>query len=77
MKKQTKAIVYNFLGFALFFLPVYFLVGTFTQLSGWWIPLTAFMVATLLAPKFQAVRTNEGEKVFVKWMFFKGVKEVK
>jgi hypothetical protein len=30
-----------------------------------------------LAPKFQAVKTNEGEKIFMKWLFIKGVKEVK
>jgi hypothetical protein len=39
--------------------------------------MTGFMVALLLAPKFQAVKTNEGEKIFMKWLFIKGVKEVK
>jgi len=30
-----------------------------------------------LAPKFQAVKTNEGEKLFMKWLFIKGIKEIK
>lgn len=77
MSKTVKSFVYNFLGFALFFLPVYFIAGAYTGLSGFWVPLTAFMVATLLAPKFQAVKTREGDRIFVKWLFFKGVREVK
>jgi hypothetical protein len=48
-----------------------------THLQGFWIPMTGFMVALLLAPKFQALKTSEGEKIFVKWLFVKGVKEVK
>lgn len=76
MNKRVQSLVYNFLGYAAFFIPVYFLVQRFTNLTDWWVPLTAFMVATLLAPKFQAVRTAEGEKLFMKWLFIKGVKKV-
>jgi hypothetical protein len=36
----------------------------------------AFVIGTILAPKFQAVNTREGEKLFMKWLFVKGVKEV-
>jgi hypothetical protein len=39
--------------------------------------MTGFMVALLLAPKFQMVKTQNGEKIFMKWLFIKGVKEVK
>ncbi|MBN9283018.1 hypothetical protein [Flavobacterium sp.] len=46
------------------------------QLTGW-IPVTAFVVSTLLAPKFQAVKTNDGEKLFMKWIFIKGIREIK
>jgi hypothetical protein len=38
--------------------------------------MTAFVIGTILAPKFQAVTTREGEKLFMKWLFVKGVKEV-
>ena len=77
MKKSTKALLFNFLGFAVIYLITYFLITRFTYLSGWWIPVTAAMASMLLAPKFQAVKTREGEKLFMKWLFVKGLKEIK
>lgn len=77
MTKKTKAFLYNFLGFAIIFFAVRYLVGTFTHLQGYWIPVTAFVVGTILAPKFQTVNTNQGEKLFMKWLFIKGFKEIK
>ncbi|ESU26618.1 hypothetical protein FLJC2902T_25920 [Flavobacterium limnosediminis JC2902] len=78
MTLKTKSIVFNFLGFAVLFTVIRFLVlPEFTNLTGVFLPLTAFVVATLLAPKFQAIKTGEGEKLFMKWLFTKGVKEIK
>nr|WP_286915206.1 hypothetical protein [Flavobacterium sp. UBA4197] len=54
-----------------------FLIDAYTNLQGFWIPVTAFVVSTLLAPKFQAVKTNDGEKLFMKWIFIKGIREIK
>ena len=77
MSKKTKSFLFNFIGFAIIFFTVRYLVGTFTHLQGYWIPITAFVVGTILAPKFQTVQTNEGEKLFMKWLFIKGFKEIK
>ena len=79
MSKKVKAFLYNFIGFAGFFLPVYYLIQRYggLTLSGYFIPITAFVIATLMAPKFQAVKTHDGEKLFMKWLFIKGVKELK
>nr|WP_294939131.1 hypothetical protein [uncultured Flavobacterium sp.] len=77
MTLRTKSLVYNFIGFAILFIIIRFLADAFTNLSGLWLPITSFVVATLLAPKFQAVKTSEGEKLFMKWLFIKGVKEIK
>lgn len=77
MSKKTKAFVYQLLCFATLFILFRFLIATYTNLQGYWIPITAFVVGTILAPKFQAIRTNEGEKLFVKWIFMKGIKEIK
>lgn len=77
MSKQAKAFIYNFLGFAAFFLPSYYLIKSFTGLTGFWIPITAFVISTILAPKFQAIKTNEGEKLFMKWILSREVKELK
>jgi hypothetical protein len=77
MNKKVKSFLYNFIGFVVIYLPTLFLVDQFTHLSGLWIPMTSFMVALILAPKFQAIKTSSGEKIFMKWLFIKGVKEIK
>jgi hypothetical protein len=77
MSQQTKAFIYQFLCFAVLFIAIRFVIDLYTNMYGIWIPLTAFVAATLLSPKFSSVRTKDGEKLFVKWMFFKGVKEIK
>jgi hypothetical protein len=33
--------------------------------------LTAFIVGTILSPKFKAVKTEDGEKLFMKWILSK------
>ncbi|WP_313807309.1 hypothetical protein [Flavobacterium sp.] len=77
MSKITKAFLYNFLGFAPLFIIFRVIAGYATNLTGFWLPLTAAVAASILAPKFKAIKTNEGEKIFMSWMFIKGVKEVK
>ena len=77
MNKQNKSFVYNLLGFLPIYVITYVLVSQFTDLSGLWIPLTAFMVTLLLSPKFQYVKKMGEEKIYMKWLFIKGVKEVK
>jgi hypothetical protein len=52
-------------------------VDEYTNLTGFWIPITAFVIGTLLAPKFQVIATKDGEKMFMKWIFIKGIKEIK
>ena len=61
----------------MFYIPAYLLVMNYSHLQGLWIAGTAFMVSLILAPKFQAVKTHDGEKIFMKWLFVSGVKEVK
>ena len=77
MSKKVKSFIYNFLGFSVFYIPAYLLVMNYSHLQGLWIAGTAFMVSLILAPKFQAVKTHDGEKIFMKWLFISGVKEVK
>ena len=77
MSKRNKAFVYQIICFAILFIPLRYIIGAHTGLTGYWIPLTSFVIATIVTPKFQAIRTNEGEKLFVKWLFAKQVKEIK
>ena len=75
-KLQVRAFLYQLGCFAILFISLQFLIDKYTQLSGLWIPMTAFFVGTILAPKFQAVKTKDGEKLFMKWMFVKGIKDI-
>ena len=76
MSKKTKAFIFQLLSFLVFFLGFTFLFKQYFQFNDFVIKLMAFVVGTVLAPKFQAVTTKEGEKLFMKWLFKKGVKEI-
>ncbi len=75
-KLQIRAFLYQLGCFTILFLSFRYLVAHYTNLTGFYIPLTAFVIGTLLSPKFQAVKTKEGEKLFMKWIFIKGIKEI-
>ncbi len=76
MSLKTKAFLYQFLCFAVLFIAARFALEAYSNLSGFWLPLTAFVIGTLLAPKFRVISTNEGDKMYMKWLFAKGVKEI-
>ena len=75
-KLQLRAFLYQLAAFAILFIAFRFLIAAYTGLTGIWIPLTAFVIGTIVGPKFQAVRTKDGEKLFMKWLFIKGIKEI-
>jgi len=75
-KLQVRAFLYNLGCFAILFILFRYLVEQYTSLSGFWIPMTAFLLGTFLAPKFQAAKTKDGEKLFMSWLFVKGIKEI-
>jgi len=76
-KLQLRAFLYQLLCFGILFIGLRFLIGKYTNMTGLWVPLTAFVVGTILSPQFQAVKTNDGEKLFMKWIFMKGIKILK
>jgi hypothetical protein len=75
-KLQVRAFLYQLGCFAILFISGRYLVAMYTGLTGLWIPMTAFIAATLISPKFQAVKTKDGEKLFMKWIFIKGIREI-
>ena len=77
MNLETKSLLYQFICFAAIFALVRYAIVPYTSLTGYWLPITAFVVATLLCPVFKVVRTPQGQKLYMKWMFIKGVKEIK
>ena len=77
MSKKTKAFIYQLLSFIIFFLGFTYIFKQFFSFEDLYIKLMAFAVGTVFAPKFLAVQTKDGEKLFVKWLFIKGMKEIK
>jgi hypothetical protein len=75
-KLQIRAFLYQLGCFAILFILSRFIIAEYTALTGIWIPMTAFIVATLVAPQFKALKTKDGEKLFMKWIFLKGIKEI-
>mgnify|MGYP003576425495 FL=1 len=75
-KLQLRAFLYQLGCFAILFLAFRYIIAAYTGLSGIWIPLTAFVIGTIIGPKFQAVKTKDGEKLFMKWIFINGIKEI-
>ena len=75
-KLQIKSLVLQLICFVILFTAFRYLAAHYSNLTGIWIPLTAFVVSTLLSPKFQVAKTKDGEKLFMKWLFIKGIREI-
>ena len=75
-KLQVRAFLYQLGCFTILFLGFRFLIAMYSSLTGFWIPFVAFVIGTILSPKFQAVKTKDGEKLFMSWLFVKGIKEL-
>ena len=75
-KLQIRAFIYQLACFAVLFIITRFFFFFYTTVQGIWISLIAFVVGTILSPKFQVVKTNEGEKMYMRWLFVKGIKEI-
>lgn len=75
-KLQVRSYIFQLACFGVLFFLIQYLLIEYTNLTGIWIPMTAFVVGTILSPKFQAIKTKEGERLFMKWMFMKGIKDI-
>ncbi len=75
-KLKFRALLLQLTCFAPLFFIFHYLISSYLTLSGFWIPVCASIIATILAPKFQTIRTREGEKMYMKWLFSKEVKEI-
>ncbi|RAR47295.1 hypothetical protein B0I10_11089 [Flavobacterium lacus] len=76
MSLKTKAFLFQLISFAVFFIPFRIAIEYMTTLERFWPPFIAFIITLILAPKFQVAKTKEGEQLFVKWIFLKGVKSI-
>lgn len=75
MKPKQKALVFNFLAFALLFVLIRFGLGALVSFSPLVLAIIAGFSASILSPKFAAIPTEEGQRVSMKWIFMKGSRE--
>lgn len=76
MKLQHKALLFNFLGFAVLFFIARFGIATFMEFPRVYLAIGSALFATVLAPKFAVVRDAGKERLMMKWIFMKAPKEV-
>lgn len=76
MNIKTKTTLYNFIGFAVLFLIARFAFDYFFPLSRFIVATAAAIVATILSPKFRILKTKAGDKIMMKWIFIKEIKEL-
>lgn len=76
MSKKNKALLYNLLSFGILYVFFRYVVVDYTSLTGIMRPLASFVVATLIAPKFQAGFVDGQERIYMRWLFLKDAKEV-
>ena len=76
MRPKHKAFVFNFIGFAVLFIIGRLVFGHFLSINRVFLALLAAMLATVFAPKFVVIKTDEGEKLMMKWIFVKGKREI-
>ncbi len=77
MSKKTKAFLYNLAGFVVFYLPTMLLSSYLLKREDFVPSIIGFVVALILSPKFQYMKTANGDKIFMKWLFIKGIREIK
>lgn len=74
MAIKTKAFIYNFIGFALIFIGLRFVLTIFNL--GFTGVLIAGILAIICSPKFAVGSSDLGKQLYVKWIFLKGVRKV-
>ncbi|WP_298927788.1 hypothetical protein [uncultured Allomuricauda sp.] len=76
MKPKHKALLFNFIAFVALFLIARMVLGYYLPINPIFLAVTSAIIANVLAPKFGAIQTDDGEKVLMKWIFIKGMREI-
>lgn len=75
MGKRSKAMIFNFLGFAVLFIIARIALGYLLTLDRLYMALIAAVFASVLAPKFAVVDDGNGKMIVMKWIFIKGFRK--
>lgn len=76
MRPKYKALFFNFLAFAIIFLTIRLSLEYFWPGNNTFLALGSAIITFVLSPKFAAIKTNSGEKLMMKWIFMKKVREL-
>lgn len=76
MKPKHRALLFNFIGFAILFIAGRSLLVYLFSSDTILLAVLAAAIAMVLAPKFAAVKTPAGEKLMMQWVFIKGFREI-
>lgn len=76
MSPKIKAILLNFLGFAVLFLVARIAFGYLLIIDRLYLALGAAIFASIIAPKFAVVEVEDSNKILMKWIFIKGFREI-
>ena len=74
---KAKALLYNFIGFTFFFLVLRYLSVFVVAEVPIYMVVIAAVLSNFLSPKFGVVETEKGMKMMMKWIFIKGLREIK
>jgi hypothetical protein len=76
MSPKIKALLLNFMGFAILFLVARIVFGYLFNIDRLYLALGAAIIASILAPKFAVVEVDGSSKILMKWIFIKGLREI-
>ncbi|WP_291868495.1 hypothetical protein [Maribacter sp.] len=76
MKLKHKVLLYNFIGFAAIFILSRLLLGYFVPLQRLILAVISAVIANIFAPKFALETIGAKEKMVMKWVLKKGIKEL-
>jgi hypothetical protein len=76
MRPKHKALLFNFIGFAVLFIIARLALGYFFDINRIFLAVGAAIIANILSPKFGAIDRSGKESVVMKWIFLKGFREI-
>jgi hypothetical protein len=69
-------MIYNFTAFVVFFLIARILLAYLWPVNQIFLAVSSAIIANFIAPKFGAIKTDEGLKIKMKWVFIKGMHDL-
>lgn len=74
---KAKALLFNFIGFAFFFLLLRYISGFIFAETPLYAVVIVAIIANFISPKFGVIASESGQKMMMKWVFIKGIREIK